>query len=184
MRLLFLVHADGIHIIERTHCAVYAYLVKEIPKQHVIDYYLCTSRVWPAKNFFLFLFCQKETRRTCPVLCPEILRTLYTNSLAHNSTWFTVDQICRLQDWVTRDWCTVGWGTMAQCFCLPYLKTWFFCVVFNAELNGAIRILCFCRAIIDLLWTSRAQLGHSRSIMAWRKHKMLMVPLKPALKTT
>ena len=59
MRLLFLVHADGIHIIERTHCAVYAYLVKEIPKQHVIDY-LCTSRVWPPKNFFLFFFVRKK----------------------------------------------------------------------------------------------------------------------------
>ena len=44
---------------------------------------------------------------------------------------------------------TVGWGTKAQCFCPPYFKTWFFYVVFNAELNGTIRILCFHRAIID-----------------------------------
>ena len=52
---------------------------------------------------------------------------------------------------------TVGWGTKAQCFCPPYLKTWFFYVVFNAELNGTIRILCFHWAIIDLLWLYMAQ---------------------------
>ena len=77
---------------------------------------------------------------------------------------------------------TVGWGTKAQCFHPPYLKTWFFYVVFNAELNGTVRILCFCRAIIDLLWPSRAQLGHSRSI--WQKHKILIVSFYSALKTT
>ena len=54
---------------------------------------------------------------------------------------------------------TVGWGTKAQCFCLPYLKTWFFYIVFNAELNGTIRILCLRHAIIDLLWPSRATVG-------------------------
>ena len=37
---------------------------------------------------------------------------------------------------------TVGWRTKAQCFCPPYLKTWFSYIVFNAELNGTIRILC------------------------------------------
>ena len=58
-------------------------------------------------------------------------------------------------------------------------------VVFNAELNGTIGILCFCRTIIDLLWPSKAVLGHSRSIMAWRrKHKIMMVPFNSALKTT
>ena len=35
---------------------------------------------------------------------------------------------------------TVGLGTKAQCFCPPYLKIWFFCVVFNAELNGTIAL--------------------------------------------
>ena len=79
---------------------------------------------------------------------------------------------------------TVGWGTKAQCFCPPYLKTWFFYVVFNAELNGTIRILCFRCAIIDLLWHSRAHLGHSRSIMTQRKRKIMMVPFNSALKTT
>ena len=39
---------------------------------------------------------------------------------------------------------TVGWRTKAQCFRPPYLKTWFFYVAFNAELNGTIRILRFC----------------------------------------
>ena len=66
----------------------------------------------------------------------------------------------------------------------PYLKTWFFYVVFNAELNGTIIILCFCRAIIDLQWPSRAQLGHSRSIIARRKHKIMMMPFNSALKTS
>ena len=47
---------------------------------------------------------------------------------------------------------TVGWGTKAQCFSPSYLKTLFFYVVFNAELNGTIRILCFRWAIIDLPW--------------------------------
>ena len=65
---------------------------------------------------------------------------------------------------------TVGWGTKAQCFCPPYLKTWFFYVVFNAELNGTIRILCFHHDIIDLMWPSKAQLCHSLSIMVWRKN--------------
>ena len=78
---------------------------------------------------------------------------------------------------------TVGWGTKAQCFCTLYLKPWFFYVFFNAELNGTIRILCFRHAIIDLLWHSRAQLGHSRSIMAWWRHKILTVPFNSALKT-
>ena len=79
---------------------------------------------------------------------------------------------------------TVGWGTKAQCFCPLYLKTWFFYVVFNAELNGTIRILCFCHAIIDLLWPSWALLIHRWSIMVWRKRKILMVPINSALKTT
>ena len=81
---------------------------------------------------------------------------------------------------------TVEWGTNAQCFCPLYLKTWFFYVVVNAELNGTVRILCFHRAIIDLLWPSLALLCNSRSIMAQRKHKILMVPLNSAsaLKTT
>ena len=78
---------------------------------------------------------------------------------------------------------TVGWGTKAQCFCLPYLKTWFFYLVFNAELNGTIKILCFRCTIIDLLWPGRAQLGNSRSIMVLRKHKILMVAFNSALKT-
>ena len=70
----------------------------------------------------------------------------------------------------------MGLGTNAQCFCPPsYLKTWFFYVVFNAELNGTIILLCFCNAIIDLLWPSWALLVHIRSIMA---------PLNSALKTT
>ena len=34
---------------------------------------------------------------------------------------------------------TVGWGTKAQCFCPPYLKTWFSYVDFDAELNGVIQ---------------------------------------------
>ena len=42
---------------------------------------------------------------------------------------------------------------------------------FNAELNGTFRILSFRCAIIDLLWPSWVLLGHSRSIMAQRKHK-------------
>ena len=93
-----------------------------------------------------------------------------------------------LRNWCTAD-ChpeltTVGWGTKDQCFCPPYLKTWFFYVVFNAELNGTTRNLCFRRAIIDLLWHSRAQLGHSRSIMARRKRKILMVLLYSALRTS
>ena len=79
---------------------------------------------------------------------------------------------------------TMGWGTKAQFFCPPYLKTWFFYLVFNAELNWTIRILCFCRAILDLPRTIRAQLGHSRSIMVWLKHKILMVPFNSALITT
>ena len=49
-------------------------------------------------------------------------------------------------------------------------KTWFFYVVFNAELNCAIRFLCFRRTIIDLLWP----------IMARRKCKILMVPFNSA----
>ena len=54
---------------------------------------------------------------------------------------------------------TAGWGTKAQYFRPPYLETWFFYVVFNAELTGAIRILCFRYAIIDLLWHSLVMLG-------------------------
>ena len=69
---------------------------------------------------------------------------------------------------------TVGWGTKAQCFRPLYLKTWFFYVLFNAELNDTIRILCFRHAIID----------PAGSIMSWRKHKILMVPFNSALKTT
>ena len=38
------------------------------------------------------------------------------------------------------------------------------------------------RAISDLLWLSWAQLGHSRSIMARQKHKILMAPFNSALK--
>ena len=38
----------------------------------------------------------------------------------------------------------------------PEFKNMLFYVVFNAELNCTIRILCFCRAIIDLLWPSWA----------------------------
>ena len=40
--------------------------------------------------------------------------------------------------------CTVGWGTKAQCFCPPYLKTWFFYAVFNAESE-------FCVSVAPLL---------------------------------
>ena len=72
---------------------------------------------------------------------------------------------------------TVGWGTKCQCFCSPYLKTWFFYVVFKAKLNGTIGILRFRHTIIELLWPSR-------SIMVWRKRKILMVPFNSALKTT
>ena len=57
-------------------------------------------------------------------------------------------------------------------------------IVFNSDLNGIIRILCFHRAIIDLLWPSSAQLGRSKSIMAKWKHKILMVTFNSALKTT
>ena len=64
------------------------------------------------------------------------------------------------------------------------ISTLIFYVVFNAEFDSSIRILCFRCAIIDLLWPSRAQLSHSRSIMVQRKHKILMVPLNLALKTT
>ena len=67
-------------------------------------------------------------------------------------------------------------GQKFNVFCPRYLKTLFFYVVFNAELNGTIRILCFCRTNIDLLWPSRSN-------MLRRKHKILMVPFNSALKT-
>ena len=102
-------------------------------------------------------------------------------SLAISKTLFW---ICDVITFFSISDLTVGWGTKAQCFCPPYLKTWFFYVLFDAELNGTIRILCFHHAIFDLLWPSRAQLGHSRSIMAQRKHKILMVTFNSALKTT
>ena len=86
--------------------------------------------------------------------------------------------------WQECPMCTVGWGTKAQCFRPPNIKTWFFYVVFNAELYGTIRILCFHRSIIDLLWPSCTLLGHSRSIMLQRKHEILMVPFNSALKPT
>ena len=86
-------------------------------------------------------------------------------------------------------------GQKFNVFCPRYLKTLFFYVVFNAELNGTIRIICFCRrGIIDLLWPRTAHLGHSMSIMgrggktsfppSFDKHKILMEPFKSALNTT
>ena len=87
-----------------------------------------------------------------------------------------------------RFWCYVSkWTLMkdkSSMFLSSYLKTWFFYEVFNAELYGAIRNLCFRRAIIGLLWSSRAPLGHSRSELAQCKHKILTVPFNSALKTT
>ena len=105
--------------------------------------------------------------------------------------------------------CTVGWGKNTQYFCLPYLKTWFFYVlVFNAELNGTIRILWFCRTIIDLLCPILALLCQCATvvgslagqlielqlidppgntllwIIAPRKHKILIVPVNSAFKST
>ena len=44
-------------------------------------------------------------------------------------------------------------------FLSAVFKNWYFYVVFNAELNGTIRILCYRHTIIYLLWPSRAQPG-------------------------
>ena len=63
-------------------------------------------------------------------------------------------------------------------------KNLIFLFLFKAELNGTIRILCFHRTIIDLLWPSSTMLGYSRWIIAQRKHRILMVPFNSALKTT
>ena len=52
-----------------------------------------------------------------------------------------------------------GMRDKSSMFWSAIFKTRFFYVVFNAELNGTILILCFCCTIIDLLWPSWATVG-------------------------
>ena len=97
--------------------------------------------------------------------------------------------------WPYMEFCT-GWILLSYYIChcemkgkssmllSPEFKNMLFYVVFNAELNCTIRILCFHCAIIGLLCPSCALLGHSRSIMEQWKHKILTVPFNSALKTT
>ena len=66
---------------------------------------------------------------------------------------------------------TVGWGTKPQCFRPPSLKTWFFYVVFNAELNGPIRILCF-HGSARPSWTTVNQWCCNGNIKLWWCHSI------------
>ena len=57
-----------------------------------------------------------------------------------------------------------GMKDKSSMFLSPEFKNLIFYVVFDAELNGTIRILCFHHAIIDLLWPSHTDFkGHFES---------------------
>ena len=117
-------------------------LVKYSPKGHVplVSYPIYGQFVKPPTQH-LALFVSENFHSYSATLPPG----------RHNSGQ-TLSSGCPCPPWCwLHSFHTVGWETKAQCFCPPYFKTWFFYVVFNAELNGTIRILCFCCAIIALL---------------------------------
>ena len=128
--------------------------------------------------------CDMECEIDSFTICESVTGMFLCHQNGTSSVSFNEINITRTNGNYNSLMCTVGWGINAQCFCPPYFKTWFFYVGFNVELNGTIRILRYHLTIIGLLWPRRAQLGHSRSILARRTHKILMVPFNSALKTT
>ena len=147
----------------------------------VMDCVMAELRVWKS-GWWWILLCSSWWS-WCWLSSGFLLRS-DGNCICLKSNYYKVKRFPNLRQYNTHCTYTHHCRMRDKCsmFSSPKFKNLIFNVVFNAELYCTIRILCFRRSIIDLLWPSRAQLGHSRSAMAQRLHKIMMVPLNKALK--